>query len=66
MNNIFEYKGYLGTKEYSSLDKIWFGKVTNVSCVLIYQCPDEERLVEAFREVINMHIADKKQKSLDF
>jgi predicted HicB family RNase H-like nuclease len=56
MNNLFEYKGYSGTVEYSDADKILYGKVLGIRSLLSYEGSSIESLRQDFEDVINDYL----------
>lgn len=56
MSNYLEYKGYLGTVEYSSEDQLLFGKVQFVDSLLAYDGSTVEEINLAFRETIDSYL----------
>lgn len=56
MSNYLEYKGYLGTVEYSSEDQLLFGKVQFVDSLLTYDGNTIPEIEAAFRETIDNYL----------
>ena len=48
MNNTIEYKGYVGTVEFSEEDHIFFGKVMGIRSLISYEGADASGLLEDF------------------
>ena len=56
MSNYLEYKGYLGTVEYSSEDGLLFGKVQFVDSLLAYDGKSTDEIKQAFQEAIDSYL----------
>ena len=56
MNNLFEYKGYYGTVEYSAADKVLFGKVLGIVGLISYEGDSVKSLREDFEDAINNYL----------
>lgn len=69
MKDYFEYKGYRGSREFSSEDKCLYGKVMFIDSLLMYDGNTYQELEKAFRETIDSYLAlckrrgDKPNKS---
>lgn len=67
MNNTMEYKGYLGSVEFSEADGVFFGKVMGIRGLISYQGTDAKELVEDFHRAVDDYLAlcaseDKESK----
>lgn len=56
MSNYLEYKGYLGTVEYSSEDQLLFGKVQFVDSLLAYDGNSTADIKESFENAIDSYL----------
>lgn len=56
MSNYLEYKGYLGTVEYSSEDELLFGKVQFVDSLLAYDGKSANEIKHSFQEAIDSYL----------
>ena len=56
MSNYLEYKGYIGTVEYSSEDKLLFGKVQFVDSLLAYDGQSADEIECSFQETIDNYL----------
>lgn len=56
MSDLFEYKGYSGTIEYSAADKILHGKVLGIRSLLCYEGNTLDSLRGDFEGVINDYL----------
>ena len=50
MNNNMEYKGYLGSVEFSEEEAVFFGKIMNIRSLISYEGKNVMELSEQFRE----------------
>ena len=53
MNNNMEYKGYLGSVEFSEEEAVFFGKIMNIRSLISYEGKNVMELSEQFREVVD-------------
>ena len=56
MNNTMEYKGYVGSVEFSVEDEILFGKVMGIRALISYEGKDVESLVNDFHEAVDEYL----------
>lgn len=56
MNNLLEYKDYLGTVEYSSVDKVLYGQVLGVNGLISYEGDSIESLQSDFEEAVDDYL----------
>ena len=57
MSNTMEYKGYLGSVEFSETDGVFFGKVMGIRGLLSYEGTDAKELVADFHGVVDDYLA---------
>lgn len=57
MNNTMEYKGYVGTVEFSEADNIFFGKVMGIRALLSYEGSSASELVADFHSAVDDYLA---------
>ena len=50
------YKGYTGTWEYDTFDKVYWGKVRGVNGLLIYEAPTYDQIIQQFHQLIDDEI----------
>ena len=48
MKNTMEYKGYVGSIEFSEEDELFFGKVLGIRSLISYEGPDAKSLLNDF------------------
>ena len=69
MNNIMEYKGYVGSVEFSEKDGLFFGKVQGIRSLISYEGTNAHELVSDFHEYISerelvIHIGNHARSEL--
>ena len=66
MNNNMEYKGYLGSVEFSEEEAVFFGKITNIRSLISYGGKNVMELSEQFREAVDEYssICEQQWNSL--
>lgn len=57
MSNTMEYKGYVGSVEFSEEDCIFFGKVMGIRALLSYEGGTAEELVSDFHGAVDDYLA---------
>ena len=57
MNNIMEYKGYVGSVEFSEADGIFFGKVQGIRSLISYEGTNAKELVSDFHGAVDDYLA---------
>lgn len=62
MKNL-EYKGYLGSIEYSTEDGLLFGKVLGIKSLLSFEGKSGKALEKDFKEVIEEYLNDCKKNN---
>lgn len=56
INNTMEYKGYVGSVEFSEEDVIFYGKVMGIRSLISYEGENARELVEDFHEAVDDYI----------
>ena len=56
MNNTMEYKGYVGSVEFSEEDALFFGKVLGVLALISYEGENACDLVEDFHSAVDDYL----------
>lgn len=64
MNNIMEYKDYLGSVEFSEVDKVLFGKVMGVNALISYEGSTVAELIEDFHNAVEAYLALCESKQI--
>lgn len=57
MSNTMEYKGYLGSVEFSEADGVFFGKVLGIRALISYEDTTAKELVEDFHGAVDDYLA---------
>ncbi len=58
MRNKMEYKGYVGSVEFSEEDNVLYGKVEGIRSLLSYEGRSVQELKEDFHKVIDEYLQD--------
>ena len=56
MNNIMEYKGYVGSVEFSETDGLFFGKVQGIRSLISYEGTNASELVSDFHGAVDDYL----------
>ena len=67
MNNTMEYKGYVGSVEFSEEDGLFYGKVMGIRALISYEGSTAAELVNDFHGAVDDYLAsthDKYHKEL--
>lgn len=56
MKNMFEYRGYWGSKDYSEVDDIFYGKLMFIRSLVSYEAETESDLESAFRDAVDDYL----------
>lgn len=56
MKNTMEYKGYVGSVEFSEEDELFFGKVMGVRALISYEGTNAKELIEDFHTSIDNYL----------
>ena len=57
MNNVMEYKGYVGSVEFSEKDSVFFGKVQGIRSLISYEGTNAKELVSDFHEAVDDYLS---------
>lgn len=57
MNNTMEYRGYIGSIEFSEDDCIFYGKVQGIRALVSYEGTTAQELVEDFHGAVDDYLA---------
>lgn len=55
MEDTIEYKGYIGSVEFSKEDGVYFGKVQGIGALISYEGENISQLIEDFRGAVDMY-----------
>ncbi len=56
MNNVMEYKGYVGSIEFSKNDGLFFGKVQVIRSLISYEGTTLSSLVSDFHDAVDDYL----------
>ena len=56
MKNTMEYKGYIGSVEFSETDEIFFGQVQGIRSLISYEGINAKELVSDFHEAVDAYL----------
>lgn len=56
MNNTIEYKGYLGSVEFSEEDGLFYGKVMGIRSLISYEGETAKELLEDFHGAVDAYL----------
>lgn len=56
MNNTIEYKGYVGSVEFSEEDGIFYGKVMGIRSLISYEGENAKELLEDFHGAVDDYL----------
>ena len=57
MSSTMEYKGYLGSVEFSEEDKVFFGKAMGIRALISYEGTTAQELIDDFHNAIDDYLA---------
>ena len=63
MNNTMEYKGYIGSIEFSETDNVFFGKILGIRSLITYEGSNGIQLVKDFHDAIDEYLNECKRKA---
>ena len=55
-NDTMEYRGYVGTIEWSEEDNVFYGEVLNILSLITYQGDNIEELEKDFHEALDLYL----------
>lgn len=56
MNNTMEYKGYLGSVEFSEEDALFYGKVLGIRALVSYEGSNAQELIADFHDAVDDYL----------
>ena len=56
MNNTIDYKGYIGSVEFSETDGLFFGKVLGISALISYEGENAKELIDDFHGAVDDYL----------
>lgn len=64
MNNTMEYKGYVGSVEFSEADGVFYGKVMGIRDLISYEGTTAKELVEDFHTSVEDYLLYANNKMI--
>lgn len=65
MNNTIEYKGYIGSVEFSEEDSLFYGKVMGIRSLISYQGENATELISDFHGAIDDYLALCEEEAIE-
>jgi len=65
MKNTMEYKGYIGSVEFSEVDELFFGQVQGIRSLISYEGTNAKELVKDFHEAIDAYLELCKEEGTE-
>ncbi|MCD8122089.1 MAG: type II toxin-antitoxin system HicB family antitoxin [Clostridiales bacterium] len=65
MNNTMNYKGYVGSVEFSENDGVFFGKVMGIRALISYEGETAKELVEDFHGAVDDYLELCKEEGIE-
>ena len=65
MKNYLEYKGYIGSVEYSNDDNCLYGKVQGIRSLISYEGNSVEELKKSFEYMVDSYLEDCKAENIE-
>lgn len=65
MNNIIEYKGYIGSVEFSAEDELFYGKVQGIKSLISYEGNNAKDLISDFKNAIDSYLELCNQEKVE-
>lgn len=65
MNNTMEYKGYIGSVEFSEEDVVFHGKVQGIRALISYEGSTAKELVDDFHSAIDNYLDLCKEENIE-
>ena len=56
MKNLIEYKGYVGSIEFSVEDELFYGKVQGIRALISYEGKNASELIEDFHNAVDDYL----------
>ncbi|MBQ0055784.1 MAG: type II toxin-antitoxin system HicB family antitoxin [Synergistaceae bacterium] len=57
MSSVMEYKGYVGSVEFSQEDAVFFGKVLGIRALISYEGKDAKGLIKDFHSAVDDYLS---------
>ena len=58
MKDILEFKGFIGSVHFNSVDRVFYGKIEGINDLVTFEGASVDELETAFRYMVEQHIED--------
>ena len=65
MKNTMEYKGYIGSVEFSETDELFFGQVQGIRSLISYEGINAKELVRDFHESVDAYLEFCEEEGIE-
>lgn len=65
MKNTMEYKGYIGSVEFSEVDEVFFGQVQGIRSLISYEGTNAKELIKDFHGAIDDYLNFCKEEGIE-
>lgn len=65
MKNTMEYKGYIGSVEFSETDELFFGQVQGIRSLISYEGINAKELVRDFHESVDAYLKFCEEEGIE-
>lgn len=65
MKNTMEYKGYIGSVEFSETDELFFGQVQGIRSLISYEGINAKELVSDFHESVDAYLKFCEEEGIE-
>lgn len=65
MKNTMEYKGYIGSVEFSETDELFFGQVQGIRSLISYEGINAKELVSDFHESVDAYLEFCEEEGIE-
>ena len=65
MNNTMEYKGYIGSVEFSEADAVFYGKVQGIRALISYEGINAQELVNDFHIAVDDYLLLCEEENIE-
>lgn len=65
MSNLLEYKGYVGSIEFSEVDLVFYGKVQGIRSLISYEGENAKTLIADFHAAVDDYLALCEERGVE-
>lgn len=62
--NTLKHRGYIGSSEYSTEDKVFHGKIEGINGLVTFEAENSKNLQKAFEEAVDAYINFCREKGI--